>query len=72
MDHFTIEGGMLHDTVEDTDASINDIKSDPVNEYSSDIEDILIEQVSSIKWLPASKDGKNVGISFKIIVSFDS
>tara|TARA_Y100001970_G_scaffold112463_1_gene140333 strand:- start:539 stop:904 length:366 start_codon:yes stop_codon:yes gene_type:complete len=27
MDHFTIAGGILHDTVEDTDASINDIKS---------------------------------------------
>ena len=27
MDHFTIIGGMLHDTIEDTDASIQDIKS---------------------------------------------
>ena len=51
--------------------SINDIKSEPLTEHSEDIEDYLIDEISSIKWRPALKEGKSVGASYKIVISFN-
>ena len=57
MDHFTIAGGMLHDTVEDTDASINDIKS----LFGKDVADLVdgVTKLGGIRF--SSREEKQAG-----------
>lgn len=65
MDHFTIAGGMLHDTVEDTDASINDIKS----LFGNDVADLVdgVTKLGGIRF--SSREEKQAGNFMKMLLS---
>ena len=65
MDHFTIAGGMLHDTVEDTDASINDIKS----LFGDDVADLVdgVTKLGGIRF--SSREEKQAGNFMKMLLS---
>ena len=65
MDHFTIVGGMLHDTVEDTDASINDIKS----LFGNDVADLVdgVTKLGGIRF--SSREEKQAGNFMKMLLS---
>ena len=57
MDHFTIASGMLHDTVEDTNASITDIKS----VFGEDVADLVdgVTKLGGIRF--SSREEKQAG-----------
>ena len=65
MDHFTIAGGMLHDTVEDTDASINDIKS----LFGDNVADLVdgVTKLGGIRF--SSREEKQAGNFMKMLLS---
>ena len=65
MDHFTIAGGMLHDTVEDTDASINDIKA----LFGKDVADLVdgVTKLGGIRF--SSREEKQAGNFMKMLLS---
>ena len=65
MDHFTIIGGMLHDTIEDTDASIQDIKS----LFGEDIASLVngVTKLGGIRF--SSREAKQAGNFMKMLLS---
>ena len=65
MDHFTIAGGMLHDTVEDTEASINDIRS----LFGKDVADLVdgVTKLGGIRF--SSREEKQAGNFMKMLLS---
>ena len=65
MDHFTIASGMLHDTVEDTNASITDIKS----VFGEDVADLVdgVTKLGGIRF--SSREEKQAGNFMKMLLS---
>jgi GTP pyrophosphokinase len=65
MDHFTIIGGMLHDTIEDTDASIQDINS----LFGEDIASLVngVTKLGGIRF--SSREAKQAGNFMKMLLS---
>ena len=65
MDHYTIIGGMLHDTIEDTDASIQDIKS----LFGEDIAGLVngVTKLGGIRF--SSREAKQAGNFMKMLLS---
>jgi len=65
MDYFTIIGGMLHDTIEDTDASIQDIKS----LFGEDIASLVngVTKLGGIHF--SSREAKQAGNFMKMLLS---
>ena len=65
MDHFTIAGGMLHDTVEDTEASITDIRS----LFGKDVADLVdgVTKLGGIRF--SSREEKQAGNFMKMLLS---
>ena len=65
MDHFTIIGGMLHDTIEDTDASIQDINS----LFGEDIASLVNggTKLGGIRF--SSREAKQAGNFMKMLLS---
>jgi GTP pyrophosphokinase len=65
MDHFTIIGGMLHDTIEDTDVSIQDIKS----LFGEDIASLVngVTKLGGIHF--SSREAKQAGNFMKMLLS---
>jgi len=65
MDHFTIIGGMLHDTIEDTDASIQDINS----LFGKDIASLVngVTKLGGIRF--SSREAKQAGNFMKMLLS---
>ena len=65
MDHFTINGGMLHDTIEDTDASIQDINS----LFGEDIASLVngVTKLGGIRF--SSREAKQAGNFMKMLLS---
>ena len=65
MDHTTIIGGMLHDTIEDTDASIQDIKS----LFGDDIASLVngVTKLGGIRF--SSRKAKQAGNFMKMLLS---
>lgn len=65
MDHFTIAGGMLHDTVEDTDASISDIRS----LFGEDVAGLVdgVTKLGGIRF--SSREEKQAGNFMKMLLS---
>ena len=65
MDHFTIAGGMLHDTVEDTNASITDIKS----VFGEDVADLVdgVTKLGGIRF--STREEKQAGNFMKMLLS---
>jgi len=65
MDHFTIIGGILHDTIEDTDASIQDIKS----LFGEDIASLVngVTKLGGIRF--SSREAKQAGNFMKMLLS---
>ena len=65
MDHFTIIGGMLHDTIEDTDASIQDINS----LFGEDIASLVngVTKLGCIRF--SSREAKQAGNFMKMLLS---
>ena len=65
MDHFTIIGGMLHDTIEDTDASIQDINS----LFGKDIGSLVngVTKLGGIHF--SSREAKQAGNFMKMLLS---
>ena len=65
MDHFTIIGGMLHDTIEDTDASIQDINS----LFGEDIASLVngVTKLGGIRF--SSREAKQAGNFMKLLLS---
>ena len=65
MDHYTIIGGMLHDTIEDTDASIQDIKS----LFGEDVASLVngVTKLGGIRF--SSREAKQAGNFMKMLLS---
>ena len=65
MDHFTIIGGMLHDTIEDTDASMQDINS----LFGEDIASLVngVTKLGGIRF--SSREAKQAGNFMKMLLS---
>jgi len=51
--------------------AIKDITSYPDNNFSVDIEEVCINEMQAIKWSPAIKDNKNIGVSYKVVFNFE-
>ena len=65
MDHITIIGGMLHDTIEDTDASLDEIEK----EFGTDVAN-LIDGVSKLGDISfSSRKAKQAGNFMKMLIS---
>ena len=65
MDHITIIGGMLHDTIEDTDASLDEIEK----EFGADVAS-LVDGVSKLGDISfSSRKAKQVGNFMKMLIS---
>ena len=65
MDHVTIIGGMLHDVIEDTDATINQIE----NEFGKEVA-YLINGVSKLGGIQFSnRSEKQAGNFMKMLIS---
>jgi len=65
MDHITIIGGMLHDTIEDTDTSLHEIKE----EFGTDVAS-LVDGVSKLGDITfSSRKAKQAGNFMKMLIS---
>ena len=51
--------------------AIKDIVSYPDNNISPDIEEVCLNEMQAIKWNPATKDNKKVGVSYKVVFNFE-
>ena len=65
MDHITIIGGMLHDTIEDTDTSLEEIKK----EFGTDVASLVdgVSQLGDITF--SSRKAKQAGNFMKMLIS---
>ena len=65
MDHITIIGGLLHDTIEDTEATIEDIKES----FGSDVANLVngVSKLGGIRF--SSRTAKQAGNFMKMLIS---